>query len=332
MREIGSEFWETNREGQERRSEPNTVYLLSGRTALDFIIRDIKAMRTFSKVMLPSYCCDSMIEPFIHNGIEIQFYPVSENKISYPVNNAEAVLLIDYFGYVNPQNEEIARLGQQQGKIVIYDATHKLNGTHIHVDYSFCSYRKWTYCNFASVSKRCGTFNITSPTVTNGQYIKKRDEAAKLKAEYMAGRTKDKSRFLAMFAEAEELLDRDYFEYYGLPACIETDYIVKRRRENAEYLIDELKNVPGIRLWKENLSQEDTPLFVPVFVENGKRDDLRKFLTQNNIYCPIHWPLTDKHGGFRELYHEELSLICDQRYTPEDMDREIAMINSFLRR
>ena len=70
MKEIGSEFWTTEYYAGEER------FFLSGRTALDFIIRDITAEICVNKVFLPALCCHSMIEPFLSNGLSVNFYDV----------------------------------------------------------------------------------------------------------------------------------------------------------------------------------------------------------------------------------------------------------------
>ena len=99
MREIGSEFWEKSPPVCSDKVD-NEAYLLSGRTALKFIIDDIHRNRNLRKVLLPSYCCESMIEPFNRSGVEVEFYQVSPDHVDYPFeNDVDAVLLIDFFGY-----------------------------------------------------------------------------------------------------------------------------------------------------------------------------------------------------------------------------------------
>ena len=69
------------------------------------------------------------------------------------------------------------------------------------------------------------------------------------------------------------------------------------------------------------------PLFIPVFLEN--RSEVRKKMFSNNIFTPVHWPYeSDKLNGEVKnlIYDKELSLICDQRYSLEDMERQIKVI------
>ena len=75
---------------------------------------------------------------------------------------------------------------------------------------------------------------------------------------------------------------------------------------------------------------DDTPLFVPVLVNPTLRANLRRFLIQNQVYCPIHWP-DARTGGGAVLYASELSLLCDQRYTAEDIKLEMNLIKEFFK-
>lgn len=85
----------------------------------------------------------------------------------------------------------------------------------------------------------------------------------------------------------------------------------------------------------DELSGADVPLFVPILV-NECRSELRSYLIRQEIYLPIHWPITDVHGDLnkrtRRLYDEELSVVCDQRYSVKDMQRIVQLIADFFRR
>lgn len=332
MREIGSEFW-LQRSSAQSCYKGNEVHLLSGRTALRLIIDDIFQNHNFRRVLLPSYCCESMIEPFISKGIEVQFYQTHKDCVDYPYeNNADVVLLLDFFGYINPENEKIAYREKEAGKIVIYDATHKIDGNlavEFYADYSFCSYRKWFYCNYAVAVKHDSFFCTNLSLKKNNEYVHIRNCAAQKKWEYMTGIIDKKDEYLALFSKAEQMLDLDYVGYEGTAVSFNITEIVSKRRENAMYLIGKLKEIPQIELWRDVLQEEDTPLFVPILVEHRVRNDLRNALIKESIYCPIHWPVSSYHKDCNHLYYSELSLVCDQRYELADMERVFQVIKKF---
>ena len=81
MREIGSEFWLKDIPTQHIEDLPQWLnvgddrqFLLSGRTAIDFVLEDIS--QDISCVYMPSYCCESILQPFVDKEIHIEFYDV----------------------------------------------------------------------------------------------------------------------------------------------------------------------------------------------------------------------------------------------------------------
>lgn len=335
MKEIGSEFWLRYPTDPDVPADRG-VNLLAGRTALRFIIDDLRKRRDARRVLLPSYCCESMILPFLQAGMKVDFYPVSRDSVEYPADaDADAVLLLDLFGYAIPQNVEIAHLAKRQGMTVIYDATHKLDGNpaaEAWADYSFCSFRKWFYCNYAKAVRHGGNFDSVPPLPRYEAYEGLRDEAAREKEAYMVGETNDKESYLRKFRAAEELLDGTSEIYGGAPVAFDPRGMIEKRRENAAYLMRQLKGIPGITLWREELKDTDTPLFLPILVDPALRGDLRGALIREQIYCPIHWPKSPYHGDCGELYDRELSLICDQRYDLTDMARMVGVIQGYFNR
>lgn len=327
VKEMGSEFYKQQKKCTVH--QDGEIIVLSGRTALDLIIRDIRKLQEFKTVALPSYCCDSMIEPFIRNNISITFYRVNVNRIEYNEYEADAVLFLDFFGYLDDEVTEIAKKAKSKGQIVIYDSTHYLGEREIDADYIFCSYRKWFFCNFANVKKMNGVWLVSYPKIKQERYISIRNEAANLKEKYINGNSVDKNVFLNMFSKAEELLEIDYVNYSGEKKSFDCVDIIEKRKENAKRLIEGLKGLDEIKLWKTEVNKNDCPLFVPILVPSEIRDTLRKYLIMNKIYCPVHWPITDLHGEYRAIFNNELSLICDQRYSVEEIDREIEVIKNF---
>ena len=339
MREIGSEFWKEADRVDDRHMElkdGDRALLLSGRGAIEFMIQDMKKEGTFQSILLPLYCCDSMIEPFQRNGVKVEFYQVGQDHLEYRFpNTCDAVLVIDYFGYKNKGMEEIAEKEKKAGKTIIYDATHKINGhpeIERYADYFFCSYRKWFYCNYAVLRKYKGKFAVPKPVLYFKEYCSLREKAASLKALYMKGMDIDKKEFLHLFERAEKMLEENDKGYVGEEILPDLDKMLAKRRENAAYLIEKLKGLPEIRVWSATLEENDAPLFVPIMVQAGIRDKLRKHLIENNIFCPVHWPVSPLHAMgdmSNDLFQVELSLICDQRYCLEDMEKEFQVIKSF---
>ncbi len=342
--EIGSEFWETDiAKGEEREIGSAHQYLLSGRTALDLIIKDIQASEPIGSVAMPSYCCHTMIQPFMDNGIDVEFYNVrlQKGRYTYEVDvetSCDVILIMKYFGFASEIADQSIEEFRKRGKIIIEDATHSWFSdppNHRKSNYVYSSLRKWTGVTGGAIAlKSSGPFEINGPDRLNLRYIELRRKAARLKKQFIEEGIGEKKIFLTMFNKAEELLDKDY-KGCGVPASVETgiksldrEKIIKARKENSKILIEGLKDIKGVE--SVALSDKDVPLFVPIRIAKGKRNELQQYLIDNSIYCPIHWPLTDVHAiKERDLYNNCLSLICDQRYNSEDMGRIVGLIKAF---
>ncbi|MGP8313522.1 hypothetical protein ACG0Z4_21925 [Enterocloster aldenensis] len=343
MGEIGSEFWNVIE------NKKNREFLLSGRTALEFIIRDILSQKKYESVLMPSYCCHTMIEPFIRHGIKVRFYDIwfdSDVGMCTEIPmflEKEIFYYMEYFGFsqLNGLNRQEIR---KDYPIIIEDRTHSLLRSQKGelADYFYESYRKWSgFYGIASATKKMGGFHPEKKSDTFETYCALRKQASKLKEEYVEFGIGEKSEFLMLYERAEEMLEKDYIGYAPPAECfqqlLDCDFnsIRKERRLNAEILMDSLKTIPEIELIFKGMTDADAPLFVPVYIRN-KRNELRKFLIEKQIYCPVHWPLSKYHNGIsgraKDIYNSELSLVCDQRYSRNDMVHIGEAIKTFFKR
>lgn len=337
LSEIGSEFWDI--------PCGNRQYLLSGRTALDFIIRDIVKQNGANSVLLPSYCCHTMIEPFVRHNFRIRFYDVFFDEKTGLCADLPSLLenevfyYMTYFGFSEITGIDIKEISKTRS-VIIEDTTHSkmTDAREDFADYSYTSFRKWSgFFGIAEAVKKSGFFEIR-PGVAGENYCNMRKKAMEQKSGFIIDGMGQKEEFLSDYNRAEELLETDYENYtptaegFAQLLTADFDFIKKQRKENADILLDGLCGINGLNLIYQERRAEETPLFVPVAVK-GVRDELRKHLIENRIYCPVHWPLSDYHDQIssraRDIYGQELSLICDQRYGREEMEREVRLIRAF---
>ena len=328
MKEIGSEFWDVPKAEKETALFPEYAqWFLSGRTALKAIIQDLKGCRTAA---IPSWCCDSMIKPFLDAGIEIRFYPVYwEKRLVRELRlDCDALLLMDYFGYT----EEAFDRGSYQGTI-IRDVTHScFSFSYEDADYYFGSLRKWCGVWTGGYAWKKDRKSLPAGQAEDREYTALRKEAMQEKEAYIRGASNDKE-YLKLFEEAEGMLDsagivsadsRDVL----LARKLDTETIRKHRRLNAQVLRGAFSDM----LLFPDMKETDCPMFVPVLIPDNKRNELRKYLIEKGIYCPIHWPKSSLHQSdsrTEAIYQNELSLVCDQRYTQEDMIRVAETVKQF---
>lgn len=322
MNEIGSEFWNVPLSKEENHLFPNdTKWFLSGRVALKYIIKEIKIKKSVKNVAIPSWCCDSMIIPFISEGIDVCFYSVTMlgGKLSITIDvETDILLVMDYFGINTDQN-----YSNYHG-IVIRDLTHSIfSNVHTDADYYFGSLRKWCGIWTGGFAWSKENFSIKPPVFTDANYIQLRAQAMKYKLNYINGNI-NRKLYLEIFEKAENILEKKEeieeasIRDINIARYIDVEFIKRKRKSNAKIIEDILDS----QLILPKSKQEDCPLFIPIILEN--RNEIKKKLMDNHIYCPIHWPISVNHKltfNQQYVYDHELSLICDQRYSEDDMVR-----------
>ena len=351
MIEIGSEYWleEPNPLGETTileylKSKGHYHFLYSGRTAIEIIIKnhpDIKC------ALLPNYLCESIITPFKEHNIKIEYYSVSfkENKFIIDIDDKLSeqffFLGINYFGHYAWEMENVyTKLKNEFSNIVIIDdATQNLFdlSTSNNIDYQFSSIRKWfpivSGASLKIMNNNTLEFQLKSNHLDIYDFKK---EAMALKQEYIV--QNQNSLLKKEFLERFKRFNSKFGQYYENRAIdeysmrfIEKAYVDQyriRRERNSEFIINELKDEHHLNMidYYSNTAQ----LFIPIFFNDKEtRDRIRHLLIENGIYCPFHWPIpNEKDKGImqQDLYDRELSIICDHRYTPEDLRRLIDLL------
>lgn len=340
--EIGSEFW------LQEVKENRPLYVLSGRTAIDLMLQDAtRNGHPVQSVYLPAWCCDSMLQPFFDRGVEIIFYDLSieGGSVTYYIDTnllCDVFYVTNFFGYHNTINQDIIKLFQNRGSLVLYDKTHSLlmdDDTIVsYSDYTIASIRKWLGIPCGAYLLKRGQ-NLKTPYLKDFPYLGFKIAAMTQKAAYISGnKSINKQMFLDNYSRFNCYLAESYRDYkmddLSLKIWQESDMqtLKRTRRSNAVFLHACLKDIPQVKPLF-SFVEVDCPFFVPVILESKEeRDALRKYLTANSIYCPIHWPKpsqVEQHMKVNELFNRELSLLCDQRYELDDMQYIINKIIKF---
>lgn len=321
--EIGSEFHRVSMESGFGIKFPRKGSLtFCGRTAIESVLDKIPNVKT---ALLPSYCCDSMIEPFRRAGIDVDFFDVnydSNLKIDLQGRRADILLWCNYFGFKN-------EMPDFEG-IIIEDITHSLfsdEACHSRSDYLIASVRKWEpicsggYCSVDA--------DLSLPPQ---DFIDGKMEAMELKMKYLCDLDeKKKPIFLSSFNESNKWLSVNYsnlsIDSYSREYISKIDMATQKeiRRRNAHVLYEGLGDKVEF-MFKQD--QMDCPLFVPILLREN-RDEVRSCLASNKVYCPVHWPHPNAECS-SNLYDVELSLICDQRYDENDMERIVSILKNKL--
>lgn len=353
--EIGSEFWvDRNKISEEDYEIPSWLTKFghialtsSGRGALSLLLDQINP--SVKRALLPSYICDSVIMPFEKAGYELIYYDVDKNFKPIDIDSIEnsgigIFLHMGYFGFLT--NEVLVDTFinlKSKSVIVIEDVTHTLFSSHhkpIDNDFIIGSIRKWFGIPSGGFLASNKSINSHLLDITN-EFINIRVTSLQQKFDYM--KTSDKSlkdTYLSGFRRAEQILDEDVKPYRidktseMIIKNIEIEELENSRKTNFEFLLKYLDEVKGIEVIFNNVENNVTPMFFPVYV-CGNRDKLRSDLIDKGIYCPIHWPIPDQlddhlNSTTKDIYDSILSIPCDQRYCIDDMRRIINAIKELI--
>ena len=355
--EIGSEFWLTKIPAEHLEGSPdwvnawgNNVLTSSGRGAISLMLKHVEDKVISKTALLPAYTCESVIIPFNREGYTCYFYDVDKNlrlnmeSISSFLREQVGIFLhLGYFGFSTNENlHDCINQLRRERTIIVEDTTHTLFSKYDRYpenDYYIASLRKWTGLPSGGVLASKDN-NIQGRLDVQINFSSIREEALLLKGDYIESNNHElKQIFLIMFDKAENVLDNDPSPYSiddiskSIINELDINKLITRRRKNFIFLLKALKYINGIEPVFNKIPNNICPLFFPVYLDKG-REKLRKLLINENIYCPIHWPVPrqidiSNYPMSNKIYNNILSIPCDQRYDTGDMERIARIINSY---
>ncbi len=355
--EIGSEFWlfdlpKKHLDGSPFwiRSWGNNILTSSGRGALTLLLEKIEERILCNTALLPSYICSSIVAPFIENGYTCYYYDINQElysqkeSVDFFLKEPVGVFLhMGYYGF--PTNESLGEQIKQfkyNGTIIIEDITHTLFSQYSRFkenDYYIASLRKWT--GLPSGGFLAAKYNNIQDTLSvQSHFYNIRKKALLLKGQFIKSNIQElKQIYLDMFKEGEHILDSDLKPYLiditsnTIIQELDVCSLIKKRRQNFLSLLEFTKKIDGIECIFDKLPNNICPFFFPIYVQKGRKDKLRKKLSKENIYCPVHWPIPEQinldQSYSKMIYDNIMSLPCDQRYGIEEMYKMVDFIRRF---
>jgi hypothetical protein len=305
------------------------TYFLNARCAIYALCQSI-APRT---AWLPSYLCAAILEPFRKLRIPVRFYndgPNFENTDSRwtgDIRQGDLVLLIHYFGFPNktvPTTELISR-----GAVILEDAAQSLfvkqqYPNSVGIVYSPRKFFGVPDGGLAVSIRDVFRRNALQPPPEN--WWKDALAVAQIRREFdLAGG--GENRWFPLFRQVEESHPLGLYRSSDLSrALIESgiDYqgLKRTRRDNYQTLASLLREHAVF----PNLDEEVVPIGFPVRVNAHQRDKVLDFFYHRKIYPPVHWRIDgvvpEKYAESHLLSNSTLTLICDQRYSKDEMALE----------
>ena len=304
----------------------------SGRSALMAILGHISETNP-KTIHIPYYICQSVVDTCTLAGFKIQFYEIYDSfllPVEYidKVKRNETLLTVNYFGFVEDNISIKTIKGKRPDIITISDQTQSFwTYKNSHADYSFTSLRKQFPVPDGALIHTSDASQINKDSIEVNTF-----HQPKLLGSILKWYKSDDELYLHFFEEGEQILDnKDQIQKASKVSQyifenLNFEEIKQQRKENAQ-LIYELGKKSGLNFVFE-LGDNTIPLNIPILLQN--RDAVRKSLMKENIFLPIHWSLERFNSNSEKakfIANQELSLIVDQRYSKNDILRQIETLN-----
>lgn len=297
----------------------NYIELNSARNCLEYILR----AKNYTKIYIPYYTCDAVLEPIDKLKIPYDFYDVDDNLepiFDYKIIiETEVFLYTNYFGikddFIKHQLQTISR------NLIIDNAQSFFSQPIENID-TFYSPRK-----FFGVSD--GGILCTNKKI-EGNFD--RDESFERMSHLLKRIDTTAEEGYHLFCENDASLSSQPIKLMSnltkrILSGIGYQEIIKKRRENFELLHDSLKKD---NLLKLNLDTDYVPMVYPFRTKNTS---LKKKLLSQKIYCATYWPNVtewcDDNKNSYLLAQEIIALPIDQRYDKKEMNKILNIIMSW---
>lgn len=293
----------------------DAIRLNTGRNCLEYILR----ARKYSKVYIPYYTCDVILEPFHKLDVNYEFYHINQDfevADDIQLKAGEALLYTNYYGL---KQRYVEHLVSHFGKQLIVDNTQAFYDKPVSGIDTFYTCRK-----FFGVPD--GAYLYTDQLLDDKfeqdesyermSFLLKRID---LGAEAGYADFRGQSRLLVgqpikrMSKLTERLLQS--IDYEGVANC---------RRKNFLFLHGVLQKSNGLQF---SLEDDAVPMIYPYLTDQKV---LREHLISNKVYVARYWPNVIDwagEGSTESLITDQLVPIpIDQRYGKEEMIRILQTI------
>jgi dTDP-4-amino-4,6-dideoxygalactose transaminase len=315
------------------------VWLDCGRSALGVAARDLLRRGAHPVAWLPAYSCHSMLLPFRQAGYDVRWYCVGDrlDRVDAEPRPGDVFLFVHYFGRPHRAAMRLAESLRGRGVWVVEDCVQAgiTPGVGRVGDYAVSSLRKLLPQPDGALlaSRHAVPCELAEP-----------DEAfvsARVAGKLLRGAGGDAATFLRLFEWSESRLDpavarRMSWLSRQLLSVTDLDGVAALRRANARLLRERISATPrlqGVEFLSDTQDDAEVPLGLPIRLAPSRRDDVRRHLADNGIYCAVHWDLAHlPAGGFeteRRLSGSVLTLPVDQRLASSHMERIVDALTRF---
>ena len=296
----------------------DAIRLNCGRNALEYILR----AKNYTKLFLPSYACDVLLEPLLRLNIAYEFYAIDESLDPLNIqttDNFEAFLYINYFGL---KEKTTASLQSKINNYIVDNSQGFFSRPIAKID-TFYSPRK-----FFGIPD--GAYLYTNSSL---DIVFEKDVSANRFLHLLKRIESGPEEGYNNFLENEKSLENQAIKHMSnltqrMLNSIDYDTIRKTRTENFKYLHENLQFMNELSAMIETVNPIDGPLIYPLLIKNGK--EIRERLLNQKLYIATYWSNVlqwAENDSFEYYLAQNLvALPIDQRYNTEDMDYILNLI------
>ena len=312
MKEIGG-YFELELASKEE-CHTSAIKLNSGRNAFKYILK----AQNIKKIYIPNFICNSIIDPLVELSISYEFYNIDSNfEIIQEIDllKDERILYVNYFAL---KFQYVKQLADKYQNNLIIDNTQDFFGKPLKNIDTIYSPRK-----FFGVSD--GGYLYANHLLEG---LLPCDESYIHSVQLLGRADKEASLFYNEYKKAEQrLINQPIKKMSNLTnkilSSIDYESIKQKRKENFEYLHNELKEINLL----ENIDIKSTPFIYP-FITNDLQ--LREKLIKNKIYIAKYWSEVLGRDSISnveiDFVNKLIPLPIDQRYDFDDMYRILKII------
>ena len=297
----------------------DAIRLNSGRYCLEYVLR----VKKYTKVYLPYYMCDAVLQPINKLGLDYQFYHIDKYfhiaEILHPKKD-EVILYCNYFGLMD---EYVKIVTDRYAPNIIIDNTQAFFSRPLPEIDTFYTCRKFF-------------------GVADGAYLYTNKEADfDIPQDYSSSRMlflldrldKSAEEAFSDYHKSEDTLDHDEIKKMSkitqfIMSSICYKSVADRRISNYIYLHDNLSSSNTLSV---DLERKNVPMVYPFLSEDI---NLRKKLIDNKVYVASYWPNVQSWCNAESLENTLSQLLLplpiDQRYSIDEMNFIVSVLKEFI--
>ncbi len=284
----------------------DAVALNYARNALLYLCK----AKGIKKIAIPKFLCDSVGVVCRKNGIEYQYYSITDEFIPKNITfeSDEWIYIVNYYGQLS--NERIKEFKKKYDRIIVDNVQAYFQKPVDGVDTIY------TCRKFFGVPD--GAFLYTDRLLDDELPL---DESFK-KIHYLLGRFERKaSEFYSEYTAHEKSAENEPIKHMSkltenLLRGIDYEAVKKRRTDNFRLLHNEFESINRLKL-----TVPEGAFMYPLYVDNGA--ELRKRLQAEKIYIPTLWldvfDVCKEDEPEYDMAKNILPLPVDQRYGANEM-------------